>query len=368
MSSSYSQLTALIALTKGSFKSLLKSPSTIVFSIAFPLVFIMAFGLVGGGGGYKVDIVLAQQSDTINPIVQALSHVPIVRLKNYEDSLMMQEDFDKGKIAAILNVKLLSEKEPPFYAIQLKTCNAAGNDVNVARQILNGVIDTLNKITFPENQRVASIEEAPVTEGRAYKYLDFFLPGMLGFSILSAGIFGTAFVFFTLRQTLVLKRFFATPVRRIHIILSECISRLSLQILSSAIIILVGHYAFGFTLVHGMSTLIQMLILSTFGLIIFLGMGFIISNIAKNESLIPPLANLITLPQLLLSGVFLSVSNFPAWLQPICKILPLTQFNNAMRQIAFEGATIIDCWKEFLFLGIWGIVVYAIAVKVFKWE
>jgi ABC-2 type transport system permease protein len=39
-----------------------------------------------------------------------------------------------------------------------------------------------------------------------------------------------------------------------------------------------------------------------------------------------------------------------------------------MRNIAFEGASLASCWKELSILGIWGIVVYATATKVFKWE
>jgi len=346
---------------------MLKSPSAIFFSIAFPLIFICAFGLMSNNG-YKVDIVFARQSDTLNYIYKTLSNLPVVNVLKFEDSVKQAEEFNKGKIAAIINVKLLNEIRAPYYDIEFKTCNAAGNDVNVARQILNSVLDTLNNTQFPENKKIATTSTPVAIQGREYKYLDFFLPGMLGFSMLSAGIFGTAFVFFTLRQTLVLKRFFATPVKRIHIIFSEGIARLLLQLMSSSIIILVGHFAFGFTLIHGIGTFLQMLVLCCIGLILFLGMGFVISSLAKNEAMIPPLANMITMPQLLLSGVFLSVNNFPSWLQPFCKVLPLTQLNNAMRAVAFEGRSIVDCWQQIGIMGIWGIAVYAIAVKVFKWE
>jgi ABC-2 type transport system permease protein len=55
-------------------------------------------------------------------------------------------------------------------------------------------------------------------------------------------------------------------------------------------------------------------------------------------------------------------------LQPICKILPLTHFNNAMRNIAFEGAGLLDCTKELGIMGAWIVLVYALAFKTFKWE
>lgn len=367
MKSKYNQLTAFRALTKGCLLSMLKSPSAIFFSIAFPLIFIVAFGLVSDGG-FSVDIAFDKKSDTSNYIYQAFKNMDVVNIKSYEDTSALQADFTKGKLAAILNIQLIDEFKTPYYTIQFQTCNAAGNDKNIARQILNSVIDTLDRTQFPNRPSIARIVEPAAIEGRPYKYLDFFLPGMLGFSLLSAGIFGTAFVFFTLRQTLVLKRFFATPVKRINIILSEGISRMLLQLFSATIIIAVGHFCFGFTLVHGFTTFIQMILLAFIGLALFLGMGFVISSLAKNEASIPPLANMITMPQLLLSGVFMSANNFPSWLQPICKALPLTQFNNAMRIIAFEGKSLLDCGTQLGVIGIWMVIIYALAVKVFRWE
>jgi ABC-2 type transport system permease protein len=45
-----------------------------------------------------------------------------------------------------------------------------------------------------------------------------------------------------------------------------------------------------------------------------------------------------------------------------------THFNNAMRNISFEGASLLDCWNEISILLIWIVVVYAVAYKIFKWE
>jgi ABC-2 type transport system permease protein len=117
-----------------------------------------------------------------------------------------------------------------------------------------------------------------------------------------------------------------------------------------------------------MVTFIELMVLSLIGLIVFMGFGFIVSGLASSESTIPPFANLVTLPQFLLAGTFFPVENFPTWLQPLCKILPLTHLNQAMRNVAFEGAHLNECWPQLQYLLIWGIVVYAISIKVFKWE
>ncbi|MDQ6843908.1 MAG: ABC transporter permease, partial [Bacteroidota bacterium] len=90
--------------------------------------------------------------------------------------------------------------------------------------------------------------------------------------------------------------------------------------------------------------------------------------LAKNDSTIPPFANLITLPQFLIGGTFFSIDVFPKWLQPISKALPLTHLNTALRQVAFEGQNLWDVKLEIGILLLWGAAVYAVAVKVFKWE
>jgi len=181
-------------------------------------------------------------------------------------------------------------------------------------------------------------------------------------------VFGTAFVFFSLRQTLVLKRFFATPIRRTYIVLGEALSRLVFQLAGAMVIIVLGKYAFGFTLINGWTTFLTMLLLSAIGLVVFMGFGFVVSGLARNESTIPPIANIITLPQFLLSGTFFPVDAFPGWLQKIANVLPLTWLNDALRKIAFEGAGFGDISTHLLVILAWGIVVYAAAVRVFRWE
>jgi ABC-2 type transport system permease protein len=369
MSANYSQIRAMLAITKGSLKAILRSPSAVVFSIAFPLIFILVFGFIGGGNGKQsVKIAIDPISDTTSPIYAALTNLSSIKIVTGSADTLQQE-LEKGIITAqvaVVKTGLLS----PAYAIQIKSSGAVmPQNIQLLQSILNGVIAGLNQKYFATNQTVATVN-ATITQipGRAYKTIDFILPGQLGFSLLSSGVFGVAFLFFNLRQQLVLKRFYATPIKRAYIVLGEALSRVIFQLLTAIIVIGVGHFAFGFTLVHGISTFLTIMLLSFIALILFMGFGFIVSGLAKNESTIPPFANLFTLPQFLLAGTFFSVDAFPTWLQPICNALPLTHFNNAMRNIAFEGASLAACSKELLILGLWIVGVYAVAFKTFKWD
>lgn len=373
MNKGYSQFTAMMAITRGSLRSIFRSPSAVVFSIAFPMIFILVFGFIGGGGKLSVSIAFAENSDTLNPIYQSIKQLPGIKVVNKKGD-RLKEDLEKGRITAVINIVDQSKQATPAaaapYKIQLISSEAVNpQNVQVLQSILNAVISGINQQQFPSTPTIATVsKEVTQIPGRVYRTIDFILPGQLGFSLLSAGVFGVAFLFFNLRQQLVLKRFYATPIKRSYIVLGEALSRVIFQMITAVIIILVGHYAFHFTLVNGLVTFAEIMLLSFIALILFMGFGFIVSSVAKSESTIPPFANLITLPQFLLAGTFFSIDNFPSWLQPISRILPLTHFNNAMRSIAFEGTSIFDCGYELGILGIWIVLVYIVAFKTFKWE
>ena len=198
--------------------------------------------------------------------------------------------------------------------------------------------------------------------------IDFFLPGMIGFSLIGSAVFGVAFLFYSLRDTLVLKRMYATPIKRHYIIFGESIAKVIFNLLTVAVLIGFGHFAYGFFLAHGWVTFLNMLILSFIALLVFMGFGFFISSVSKNQNLIPIYANLFMFPQYFLSGTFFPKTALPAFLQPFIKFLPLTAVNDAMRNVAFEGATLISCWPEILVMLVWGIFIYVITTKVFRWE
>lgn len=360
----YSNFGATMAMAKASLRSILRSPSAVVFTLAFPLIFIIVFANIGGGG-MTVDVGVAKGSDTINPIYKALQHSKIINLVTNQPQDEMTKNLAKGSIDAVINIQK-NNARPPF-TVNVEYTKSAQEKGNILRSLLNSILFNINSAAGTAPPPVAELKQTTVS-GREYKYIDFILPGQLGFSLLSTGVFGTAFVFLSLRQTLVIKRFFATPVKRYSIILGEMLARIIFALIGAIFIIVIGHYVFGFTLIHGISTVLNMLVLCTFGLVVFMGFGFTVSGIAKNESTVPPLSNIITLPQFLLSGTFFSVNAFPKWLQPLSNALPLTYLNNALRKVAFEGAGLGDVTHELLIIALWGVIIYTVAVKTFKWE
>ena len=355
----YSNTKATLALAKASFRSIIRSPSAVVFTLAFPLIFILIFGFLGGGGTH-VDVGITSGSDMNNPVIGMLQKTGMIRLVKDKSKEEFNKLLEKGNVDAMIDIH--RKVNTAAYSVNVAYTSASRDKGGILKSVLNNLF--YDKTLKPT---VAEIKESTVT-GREYKTIDFILPGQLGFSLLSTGVFGTAFVFLSLRQTLVIKRFFATPVKRSSIVIGEGIARIGFALIGALFIILIGHFFFGFTLVHGVVTVMNMLLLAIMGIIVFMGFGFIISGIAKSESMVPPISNIVTLPQFLLSGTFFSIEAFPTWLQPISRALPLTYLNDAMRKVAFEGMGLWDVKFQIMILLIWGIVIYAIAVKVFKWE
>jgi len=96
MNPEYNQLTAMVAITRASLKAILRSPSTVVFSLAFPLIFILVFGFIGGGGKVSFSIAIDKNSDTTNPVYTALKSVSGIKIVNKGD-VELREDLEKRK-------------------------------------------------------------------------------------------------------------------------------------------------------------------------------------------------------------------------------------------------------------------------------
>jgi ABC-2 type transport system permease protein len=364
MSQPYSQYKAMLSIARASLLSIFRSPSAIVFSILFPFIFIMVFGFLSSPVPV-IRVAFEEGTDTSSAVYKALVSKSNLIVVNKNEKTV-REELEKGRITAVLNVVAVNPAGYPKYKVHVRSSSASGDRIGLLQSIILQSIGEVDRKEDP-SRPVYAFMESETIPGREFRTIDFVLPGQLGFSLLSAGVFGVAFIFFNLRQTLVLKRFFATPVRKSTIIIGEGLGRVIFQLLTAIIILLVGHFAFKFTLIHGWVTFIELLVLSLLGLLVFMGFGFIVSGLAETESSIPPFSNLVTLPQFLLAGTFFPVENFPKWLQPICEVLPLTHLNDAMRNVAFEGDHLADCGSQIGYLFLWGAVLYTIAVKVFRW-
>lgn len=358
-----SQLRAYLTFAWYSFRAQTRNPSTFAFGFIFPIVFISIFGLIGNSTP-KIALGIPPQPE--NVIVKTLEKQSFVTVDK-EDKTNLEAKLKQGKIAGIVTVDQELNTTVPHYNVKIITSSASPQNAATVKSLVQGIVDQANLKLSGVTTPPISLTNQEIS-GRATRYIDFALPGQIGFSLLSTAIFGTVFGFIYLKKSLVLKRIFSTPTHPLTILLSQGTSRLIVAILQTLLILGVGVLVFHFYLIHGWTTFFELIALSAIGLIAFLGFGYFMAGLANDENSAGPLVNLITLPQFLLSGTFFSTDSLPSWVQPIANNLPLSYFNIAMRKVTSEGLSLFEVWPYLLGLILWGTVMYLLAAKTFKWE
>jgi ABC-2 type transport system permease protein len=346
-------------------RSTLRNPASLFFSFLFPLIFILLFGFLGDGTNTRT-IYLYKGYDKESVIIKTLEKLPGITINDSKSDEELQKSLEKGQVSAAVRIV---NPSVPGGAYSINVFESAAEPIGgpAVTQIMKGLVSGLDAVNNPVSRPVALITKNLV-QGREYKQIDFILPGQLGFSILTSALFGMTLLLVTARKTLVLKRMYASPTSRVTLLAGLAISKFYQITLQTILIVGVGYYFFGFTLIHGFSSFLDIMALCGIGLLSFLGLAFIAASIAASEESAPPIVNIFSLPQLILSGSFFASSLFPSWLKPIADALPLTHLNSAMRAVAFEGSSLVAVGTDILWLLGWSVVLFIISARVFKWE
>ena len=197
------------------------------------------------------------------------------------------------------------------------------------------------------------------------RYIDFLIPGLMGLNLMGGGLWGVGFVIVDMRVRKLLKRLLATPMRRSDFLLSILISRLVFMIPEMLLLALFGILAFGVPERGNLMTLAAVVLT---GGAAFAGIGLLLACRTDKTESISGLINLIMLPMWMLSGTFFSAKRFPEAIQPLIQALPLTQLNDALREIMLEGAPFGSVAVRVAILAGWGLVCFALALRWFRWQ
>ncbi|MHC1716297.1 MAG: ABC transporter permease [Candidatus Dojkabacteria bacterium] len=366
------QIVSFLALTKASVLMSLRNPTSLFFNFFFPFIFITIFGLLNFGSA-KFDVVIRPDSVKEGIVYESLQKIEALNLITDRNNDQIQEDLNKGRIAIALDIKQIDTVQVapgvvmPKYDLIVDRSAASPQAASSITSIINAVLAQINGSVSTNTIKLVEQKEN-IIEGRKYEQIDFILPGQLAFALLTNAIFGISFTLMMFKKDLILKRYFATPVKKSSILGSEVMSKTLIAILQASIIIGAGYFIFHFTLANGWVTALDMLVLSLIGILVFLALGLFVVSISKSEDSITPIAQLFMMPQLFLSGAFFPIESFPKIIQPIANVLPMTLLNEAFKKVAFEGVPLSDTFPLIGGLLIWGVVVYLIVIAIFKWE
>ena len=128
MPHSYHQLHAAFALAKASLIAMLRSPTSVVFSLLFPIIFIVVFGSMVNNSIVQLKIVLAPGCDTTNPVYKAISNVDNITVDTQSNMEEAIAALKKGRLTAILDIrKIATASLLPKYDIDITSSASSAN-------------------------------------------------------------------------------------------------------------------------------------------------------------------------------------------------------------------------------------------------
>ena len=209
-----------------------------------------------------------------------------------------------------------------------------------------------------------AVSDTRVTEAGS-RYIDFFLPGLLGMNLMGASVWSIGFAIVSARSKKLLKRLSATPMRRSEYLASFVLSRLVFLAMEVGVILGLGRFVLGVPLRGSFWSVAAITLLAALA---FSGIGLLISSRARTVEAVSGMANLVMVPMWIFSGVFFASTRFPALVQPFIKALPLTATIDSLRAVMLQGATLASQSVNLAILVAWLVVTYALALRLFQWR
>lgn len=361
-------------------KRLFRDKVAIFFVFLFPLLFLFVFGSIfRGDNDVSFRVALLNRSDTqfAKEFEKQIKDNKIFKVDDQVNSLdRAKEKMNRGQIDATIILPEEFGRIASFTGTDgSMTAGIPAGQAQVLydqnNQSAGTTLGSVMEGIFKEiNLRyVAAVTPFTVkTESTATKGLsqfDYTFTGIMGFTLLSLGIFGPTSVFPRLKQRGVLRRFHLTTLKVWQYFLGNVLSNAFVGLLSVATMFVVAITVFDLNM---RGNYLNLIVVTVFGVVLLFGIGLAIGGWARTENQAAPLAQIATLPMMFLSGVFFPTFLMPELLQKITQFIPLTPIIDSLRQIVTENASLLDLGPQLGIMAVWTIVIYLVAFRVFRWE
>jgi ABC-type multidrug transport system permease subunit len=197
------------------------------------------------------------------------------------------------------------------------------------------------------------------------RYIDFLIPGLLGMNLMGSAMWGLGFAIVDARRKKLMKRLISTPMPRHDYLLSFVLARLLLLVVEVGVLLAFGAWVFQ---VPVRGSMLELAALCVLGSLAFSALGLLVASRAQTIEAVSGLMNTVMMPMWIVSGVFFSAQRFPGALQPAIRALPLTALIDALRANMLQGAGLAQVAPQLGVLGVWLVVSFTLALKLFRWR
>jgi len=192
---------------------------------------------------------------------------------------------------------------------------------------------------------------------------DFIAPGIMAMTVMMSVMTGLPAAISQEKEVGTLDGMMVAPINRLSIILGKALAQTARGLLQGGIILGLAVGLFGVT-IHGSVLLVFGLLL--LGVFSFVGLGIVITSFAKDQETAGMMMMTLMFPMMFLSGVFFPIQLMPWFMQDISRVLPLTYASQALRKVMVLGAGIPDITTELTIMIVFGAIMIAIALPVFR--
>ncbi|MFQ5795882.1 MAG: ABC transporter permease [Candidatus Bipolaricaulia bacterium] len=364
----------MLKLLIADLKMMYRDRQTFFWSLVFPIMFILIFGLFNfdGGGGGDVAIIDRANSPVSRIMVDELRNIDFFEIdETITDEATGRQALKDGELSFVIVIpESFGSPQAGAGGLLPSTSTAA---LQVYFDQKNGqtnpiVLGFLRQFTSEANLQAVgapqlfTLETHPL-DAKQLTYIDFLMPGVIGMSLMFSSLFGISVGVSRYREQRILKRILATPLSVRQFLTAEVTSYLILSLVQTSLIIGIAKLVYD---VNIYGNLIYIYILALLGNFIFLNLGFIVAGLSQTSKSAEGMANVVAMPMMFLSGVFLAVDSLPEIMQKIVEVLPLTWLLKALRAVALDGEALSALGTELAFVGGWIVLTFIVALRTFN--
>jgi len=356
-----------------SVKSFYREKTAVFFRLAFPIILILVFGTIFMDKDnmsldlYVQDLDQTQASEEFLKTLETAGRFEIAKVDPAVDAAQYAKDnklnlvviIPKGYEESLAQRVGLDDPEASVAVTQVY--DPSSSSVSTKMEVLNAVIAGVNQKVSGKPPFIRSAAASIL--GKEFKFIEFFVPGIIAMAVMTSSLFGAVNVNAELRQKGVIRKLSTTPITHTEWILSNIFYQFLLAVLSTTAILLVSYAVFSVKLRID-AWLPLFVVLDVFA---FVGLGMMLTRVAKEAESAAAAANVFMFPMMFLSGTFFPVDMMPGFLQKFARILPLYYVNEGLRasMVSVDNVAALRCA---LIIGIFAAVVFVLGIMTTKWE
>ena len=200
---------------------------------------------------------------------------------------------------------------------------------------------------------------------RGVRYIDFLVPGLMAFGLMSSMLCGISYTIIERRSQKLLRRMVATPMKKSNFLVALMFVRIVMNGLEALILFFFAWLLFDIRIQGNLGALCLLFLA---GNLAFTGLSVLISSRTAKTEIGTGWINAVQMPMMILSGIFFSYHNFPEWSIGVIQLLPLTAVADGFRCILNEGGGWLEICKPSVTLSVFGLACFAVGMRLFKWH